>query len=69
MIHLSVEFAESEEEMDRFARLLRVLYDNGYQEEVRRLVETLVAVAKDKGIAVPPDIERFGEHGKFARSH
>ena len=52
---------EGEEGMRDFGRLLRVLYDNGYQGTVRTLLNELVTVADKKGVIVPPDIRAIVE--------
>jgi hypothetical protein len=45
--------------MDDFAAMLRVLYDNGYEGTVRRLVKMLTAAAEKHGAAVPPELEKL----------
>jgi hypothetical protein len=59
-IHLSIQIA-GEAGMDDFARMLRVLYDHGYQGQVNRLVQMLVSAAKEHGALIPPELERFFE--------
>lgn len=54
---------EGSEGMDDFARMLRVLHDNGYQETVKRLTRMLVAAAKKHGAEVPAELERFNARG------
>lgn len=52
---------EGQQGLDEFARLLRVLQDNGYKETVRRMTRELVKVADKGGIAVPAHIRAFIE--------
>lgn len=50
---------EGEQGMADFARMLRVLYDNGYHGTVHRMVRMLVTAAEKHGAAVPPDLKDF----------
>lgn len=50
---------EDEEGMDDFARFLRVLYDNGFPNNVRRLVRMFTVEAMKRGVPVPPEIDKF----------
>jgi hypothetical protein len=50
---------EGQEGMDEFARLLRVLSSYGYATVVNDLIKELIAKAKQRGLAVPHDLEVF----------
>jgi uncharacterized protein (DUF302 family) len=50
---------EGQEGMDEFARLLRVLSSYGYSTVVNDLIKELIAKAKQRGLAVPHDLEVF----------
>jgi hypothetical protein len=45
--------------MDEFARLLRVLHDNGYFLAVNEVLKELITQAKKRGVSVPPNVEAF----------
>jgi hypothetical protein len=58
--------------MDEFARLLRVLSSNGYSTVVNDLIKELIAKAKQRGLAVPHDLEvlaRCGSTGSPMRKY
>lgn len=59
-ISLSINI-EGEEGMNQFARMLKVLHDNGFEGTVRQLLKMLVEAARKHGAAVPPDIEAMTE--------
>jgi hypothetical protein len=59
-LKLNVRFQfEGQEGMDEFARLLRVLSSYGYATVVNDLIKELIAKAKQRGLAVPHDLEVF----------
>jgi hypothetical protein len=55
-IHVELEGPKG---MDEFARLLRVLHDNGYSPAVNELLKELITLAKKRGLSVPPNVEAF----------
>lgn len=57
-IELSIH-TEGDKGIDEFARFLKVLHDNGFPEQVKRLVGMMAKAAKKQGAAVPAEIERF----------
>jgi hypothetical protein len=66
-IRLSLEF-EGQHGMDNFARLLRLLYNNGFENEVRAAAGEIIKKARENGAAVPAELEAFA-NGRTAAHH
>jgi hypothetical protein len=59
-IKLNIEVAiEGPEGMDQFARMLRVLFDNGYEGHVREIVRQFIAAVEEQGIQAPAGLKEF----------
>lgn len=52
---------ENEEGFDQFGRLIRAIYDAGFQSTARRMVGMLIREAEKKDVEVPPEIKAFAE--------
>jgi hypothetical protein len=53
--------------IDNFARMLRVLSDNGYSKYVNTLVKLFVTEAMRRGAAVPPEMKAMVEREEDPR--